>query len=181
MNMTANRNRRRDAWARHRVACFAVLATVSLSGCSSYYLGSTLPPGIASVHVPTFVNETKEPQLETATTRATVQEFQRDGTLAVAGSRTADARLEVRLTKFDLVPLRYERDLERTAQEYRMIIRAEVTYFKSNTDEVILKRNVVGDANFDFVGDMASSKLQIIPEASRDLAHEIVQLMVEYW
>jgi len=62
-----------------------------------------------------------------------------------------------------------------------MIIRAEVTYFKSNTEEVILKRTVVGDANFDFVGDMASSKLQIIPEASRDLAHEIVQLMVEYW
>ena len=181
MNTIANRLRRSDNRARPWTVCVAVLATVAVAGCSSYHLGSTLPPGIRSVHVRTFVNETKEPQLETPTTRATIQEFQRDGTLAVATAGTADARLEVRLTRFDLLPVRYERDEERTAQEYRMIIGAEVVYFRTKTNEILVKRNVVGDADFDFIGDMASSKLQILPEASRDLAHEIVQLMVEYW
>ena len=181
MKKVMNRIRRCDLGVHCRVLCFVILSTVALSGCSSYYLGSTLPPGIHSVHVPTFINETLEPQLETPTTRATIQEFQRDGTLAVAGAKTADARLEVRLTRFDLVPLRYERDKERTAQEYRIIIGANVVYYRTKTDEVLVSRTVVGDADFDFIGDMGSSKTRITPQASRDLAHEIVQLIVEYW
>ena len=179
--MIANSIRRLDAMVRTGVILAAFCAAPTLTGCSSYYLGSTLPPGIQSVNVPTFVNETKEPQLETQTTRATVQEFQRDGTLAIAGADTADARVEVRLTRFDLVPLRFERDEERTAQEYRMIIGANVVFFRTSTNEVLVRRYVVGDADFDFLGDMASSKLRTLPEASRDLAHKIVQLMVEYW
>jgi hypothetical protein len=181
MRTIANSIRWIDKIVRHGAMWVAFFAAVTLTGCTSYYLGSTLPPGIRSIHVPTFVNETKEPQLETQTTRATVQEFQRDGTLAVAGADTADARVEVRLTQFNLVPLRFERDQERTAQEYRMVIGAEVVFFRTSTDEVLVRRNVIGDADFEFLGDMASSKLRILPEASRDLAHKIVQLMVEYW
>ena len=54
----------------------------------------------------------------------------------MAAAEAADARLEVRLTRFDLVPVRFERDAERTAQEYRMIIGAEVIYFRRAVDRV---------------------------------------------
>lgn len=50
----------------------------ALSGCAGYKLGSNLPPGILSVAVPVFVNQTGQPSLETITTGAVIEEFQKD-------------------------------------------------------------------------------------------------------
>jgi hypothetical protein len=151
------------------------------AGCVGYRLGTTLPPGIASIYIPTFENNTDEPRLETETTRAAIQEFQRDGTLKIAGERDADARLDVVLLKFELLPLRYEKDQSRTTREYRMLIRAKVTVTRTDNGEVLAERTVVGDEEFDFFGDLATSKIQNLPEAAEDLAHRIVELIVEYW
>ena len=66
-------------------AVFAVLALSTLPGCTSYRLGSMLPPGVKTVYVPTFVNETSEPFIEVDATRATIQALQNAaGTAAAA-------------------------------------------------------------------------------------------------
>jgi len=93
----------------------------------------------------------------------------------------ADARLDVTLVTFDLDPLRYERDSTKTAREYRMRIVADVALFKGADDTAMMQRRVAGDATSDFAGDLASSKNQILPKAARDLAHKIVESIVEYW
>ena len=151
------------------------------AGCVGYRLGTTLPPGIASIYVPTFENSTDEPRLETETTRKTIQEFQRDGTLKLAGQDDADARLDVVLERFELLPLRFEKDQAKTTREYRMLIRARVTFTRTDNGEVLAERVVVGDTEFDFFGDLATSKIQNLPDAADDLAHRIVELIVEYW
>ncbi len=46
---------------------------------------------------------------------------------------------------------------------------------------LILERNVYGDATFEMAGDMSTSKLTALPAATRDLAHHVVQELVEYW
>jgi hypothetical protein len=159
-----------------------VLAMVAVAaGCTSYRLGSSLPEGIESLYVPSLVNETAEPQLDAEVTRAVVREFQRDGTLRLASATEADARLEGTLVSFKLEPLRYERDEGRTAREYRLRIGANIRLIRADTDEVVVKRYVEGDATFDFFGDLASSKIQALPAASRDLAHDIVEAVVETW
>ena len=66
-----------------------VLACVLLPGCAGYRLGSMLPPDIKLVHVPTFINKTSEPQLEIATTRFALQEFQTDGSLKLSSAEEA--------------------------------------------------------------------------------------------
>ena len=165
------------------VTVVILMAALSLSGgCAGYQLGSTLPPEISSIYVPTFVNETKEPFLETTTTQAAIQEFQRDGTLKIATRTTADVMAEVILTKFELQPLRYQRDKALTTEEYRMRIHATLTLTSLKSGlEVAMERSVMGEGTFALVGDMSSSKQTALPEVTRDLAHHIVQEIVEYW
>jgi hypothetical protein len=62
-----------------------------------------------------------------------------------------------------------------------MLIRARVTFTRTDNGEVLAERVVVGDTEFDFFGDLATSKIQSLPDAADDLAHRIVELIVEYW
>lgn len=158
------------------------LIAAATTSCVGYKLGSTLPPGIKSIYVTAFVNETKEPQIETDTTQATMQEFQRDGTLRVTAKDQADAMLDVTLTRFALEPLSYNRNDPLTTQEYRMRISARVVFTRLRPElKVMSDRTVQGEATFDLAGDMFTSKQRALPEASRDLAHDIVESVVEYW
>ena len=157
------------------------VAALMLNGCLGYRLGTTLPPGIRTAFVPTVVNATGEPRLEAETTRAIIEELQRDGTLRIADEQTADAVLDVELTGFSLVPLRYEEDQARMTQEYRMVIRASVTFRRSSDGEVLVRQDVRGRATFEPSGDLALEKRETIPGAARDLAREVVRSVVEYW
>lgn len=162
----------------------AALAAIGLGlcGCVGYRLGSTLPPGIHSVFVTTFVNESTEPRIETVATQAAVQEFQRDGTLRVTARERADSMLDVTLTEFSLDPVGFDSDNPQTAREYRMRIAAQIVYTRLRPNrEVMLTRTVAGDATFDLAGDLFSAKQRVLPDAARDLARKIVESVVEYW
>lgn len=181
MNRTRPTTENAAAGRRLRPVLLPLAAGLLLgSGCTGYRLGSTLPPGIASVHVPTFVNRTREPQIEGETTRATIQEFQRDGTLKIADSRRADAFLDVALTDYRLQPLRYEKDRAKTTREYRMLLTAELV-FKRATGEVVVRKRVVGEATFEPGSNLPTAKQEALPRAASDLAHRIVESVVEAW
>jgi len=164
-----------------RVAVLMAAGVLLGNGCAGYRLGSTLPPGIDTIHIPSFVNETEEPLLDVETTRAAIQDFQQDGTLKVSNQEQADAQLDVRLTRFVLEPLRYDNDEVRTAREYRMRITADITFQRLSDGAILTQRSVQGEATFDFEGDIASSKQSVLPVAAEDLAHEIVESVVELW
>ena len=150
-------------------------------GCMGYRLGTTLPPGIQSLYVPTFVNRTGEPELDVATTRATIQEFQKDGTLQLGSEGGADAYLKVTLQEFRLESLRYSGDQAKTTSEYRLVIIAQVDFHRSTTDERLARRRVRGESTFEPGSDLSLAKLNALPEAAEDLAHHIVKTVVEYW
>ena len=74
---------------RMRQAMVLLIALVPLlGGCLGYRLGTTLPPGIRSLHVPTFVNLTGEPGLEseTATTASVAPTTTTPPTAAMSGN-----------------------------------------------------------------------------------------------
>jgi hypothetical protein len=158
-------------------------ALVAAAGCTAlgYRVGSTLPKGLRTVHVPTFANDTREPQIENDCTQAAIQEFQKDGTLAVAPAAEADSILEVTLADFRLEPVRYEKDRSKTTAEYRILIEADVVFRAVASGEVLVKRQAEGRASFDVGGDLTGAKRAAIPVAARDLAHDIVKNVVEYW
>ena len=146
-----------------------------------YRLGTTLPPGIHSIYIPSFVNRTGEPELEVATTRAAIQEFQKDGTLRLGSQGGTDAYLKVTLQEFRLEPLRYSGDQAKTTSEYRLVIIAKVNFHRSTTDERLSSRRVRGESTFEPGAELSLAKLNALPEAAEDLAHHIVKSVVEYW
>lgn len=163
------------------IGAAAAVAVLALSGCAGYRLGATLPPEIKSVHVPTFINRSGEPQLDTEATRAATQEFQRDGNLRLASADQADSILRVTLTQFKLEPLRYDRNDTKRPMEYRIRITAELVLEKAGSKATVVKQTVSGEALFDYAGDLTSAKMRATPTACRDLAHHIVSAVVEYW
>lgn len=163
-------------------ALFLAAGCVAVCGCAGYRLGSTLPPGIRTVYVPAFLNQSGEPQLEVETTRAVLREIQRDGTLRVAGRNQADTVLHVKLTGFRLEPLRYDANRSRRTVEYRCIIQADVTFERLRPREVMIDAHQVrGSTTFIPAGNLTSAKRRALPAAAHDLAQEIVGLVVEHW
>jgi len=153
-----------------------------LPGCTGYKLGSNLPPGITSVTIPVFINEAKEPGLESILTGAAIQEFQKDGSLRVLPKERANSILEVRVRKYELEPLRYRRDAAITANEYRLTLTADVILRKLPGNEIVVNtRNVIGFTTFTALSDLPSARRLALPKAASDLGQRIVKCVVEYW
>jgi len=160
----------------------ATLLLVGLPGCVGYKLGSNLPPGITSITIPVFINESKEPGLENVVTAAAIQEFQKDGSLKVLAKDKANSILEVTIRKYELSPLRYRKDTAITANEYRLTLTADVVLRKLPSKEaVVTTRNVIGFTTFTALSDLPSARRSALPKAASDLGQRIVKCVVEYW
>lgn len=169
----------------------ALLMTVAslLSGCAGYQLGSTLPQDIKSVYVPTVVNATQEPLLETRLTPALQSELMTRTDLKLADKATADAKLEVRVREYRLVSIGFVPQKDRTSRsrEYRVWMRADATLRNAKTGEVISEALgvrgkatfIIADANAQ--GDIRAAKRTALPEACNDLAREIADAVTETW
>ena len=160
----------------------AGLLTVGLAGCAGYRLGSTLPRDIHSVAVPIFVNQTGRPNLESEATKATLEEFQKDGGLKIASVDQADTIVEVTLTQYSLTPISYRSSQRTTPLEYRLRLTASMVFRKRVSREVLAEyRNVYGEKVFSAPGDLQSRERSALPDAASDLAHRIVRNVVESW
>ncbi len=160
----------------------ALLALLAAAGCVQYRLGSMLPADIHTVYMPTCVNQTTEPLIEQDVTRAILSQIQMDGSLRVVPEENADTILEVTLTKFWLDPVAYDSKDSSTANQYRMSIRASFVLHRRSDNSVIAESPAVtGWYDFDFAGDMTSSKSVALEPAAEDLGRRIVNLIVQYW
>jgi hypothetical protein len=164
-----------------RAASAVILVLWLSAGCLGYHLGSMPPPGVRSIHVPTFVNQCGEPQAELATTRAVIQEFQKDGNLWVTGPQQADAILRVTLVSYRLDPLRYDRNSGSATREYRVTLTAEFTLDSTKTGAKICSKRVSGETTFDLATDLSSARTAAFPHAAQDLARKLVESVVDYW
>ena len=153
------------------------------AGCSGYRLGSSLPPGLRSIHVPSFENKTGEPDIEATATSAAVLEFQKDGTLRVARAvEEADLVLKVTLVAVSMEPLRYSKDRVASPTQYRLLLVANAVLTERATGALRGEfRRLSGKTTFDSGGDLPGAKRQAIPLAAKDLAHKVVEAVAEAW
>ncbi len=160
----------------------ALFLIMPLTGCVGYRLGSNLPPGIHTVYVPIFVNDTGEPGLETLTTSAAIAEIQKDGTLRIAPREQANCVLEVKLRSYKMNPLRYRRDQTTTAQEYRLDLTADYVLKKLPGNEIVSQGNgITGFTDVQSISDLPSARKAALPATAADLAHRIIREITEYW
>lgn len=160
------------------------LATMAslFTGCAGYKLGSMLPDDIKTVYVPAIINRTTEPLIEIQATQALLRELQTDGSLRVVDFDEADAVLEVRLRSFRLRALRYTQEDRSRPEEFSALLTASVKLIRTGTGEVIVQEPAVyGDFFVPFASDLTSAKRLAMPDVTRDLAHDIVERVVEAW
>ena len=166
--------------------CILALLFLGMSGgCVGYRLGSMLPGNIKTVYVPTAINRTTEPRIESDVTAAVISQIQMDGSLTiVASAEQADSILEVVLTKFWLEPVSYKRGESSTANEYRMQISASFVLRATAADSkpvIAESPRVTGWSDFNIIGDLTTSKDTAIRPTANDLGRRIVERIVEYW
>ena len=164
-------------------ASFAAAGCLLLTaGCANYRLGSMLPEDIRTVYMPTCVNQTTEPQIEQDVTAAILSQIQMDGSLRVGPKETADTVLDVTLTRFWMDPVAYVQGAGSTANQYRMSIRASFVLRRRADNSVVAEAPaIIGWYDFDFAGDMTSSKNVALRPAADDLGRRIVNRIVQYW
>lgn len=163
------------------ISCVALLSFF-LHGCVGYQLGSSLPPDIKTVNIPTFKNSTLEPLIEVEATNKAIAEFQRDGTLRIANPSEADAILKVTLYKITLTPLRYSRTDKAVPNEYRMILTAAYTFTRKSTNKIIgQSKEITGETTLPYAGNYQAAVKMAIPRAAEDLGRNLVEKIVEIW
>ena len=160
----------------------AAALLLASAGCARYRLGSMLPADIRTVHMSTCVNQTTEPLIEQDVTASILSQIQMDGSLRLAPEESADTLLEVTLTRFWLDPVAYEKGSSSTANQYRMSLRASfVLYRRADRSVVAESPGLTGWCDFDFAGDMTSSKSVALRPAADDLGRRIVNRIVQHW
>lgn len=160
----------------------AAVAAAGTWGCAGYKVGSMLPADVRTVWVPTVQNKTQEPFLEQDVTSALMAALQMDGSLKVAEEKDADAVLRVTVTGFRLDPVAYESGTSNTTEEYRMTLTASYVLQRTEDGTVVAESSAVrGWEDFDFTGDLTSSKAVALRPAAEDLGRRIVDAIVMYW
>lgn len=167
------------SWRRALPAMALVLLAAS---CSSYQLGTTLPPQLRTVYVPTFENEIYEPGVEVDLTNAVITRFRQDGNLKPVGENEADTVVSGKITSWYRRVLGYTGRDEDNVEEYRLYVTAVIVFRELRTGkELISGQAIRGYADFYLEGDLTSAEEAARPRAYKDLARNIVDAVVSIW
>lgn len=154
---------------------------ILLAGCAGYQLGPTngLAAGSRSVQVTPFVNQTPEPRLIEPTTSALRKRLQQDGTYRLATQNDGDIIVRGVITKFERLGLSFRTNDVVTAQDYTLVMTAEVTATERITGRTNLNRTVIGQTTIRIGNALASAERQAIPLMADDLARTVTSLLVD--
>lgn len=157
-----------------------VCLAAGITGCGAYLPATIiLPSHIRSIAIRHFVNETSIFGLEERLNLVLIDEFLRDGRIAIANEENADGILNGKLVKYLLQPLTF--DANQVIEEYKLWIIVDIR-FEDVVENTILweERNLEGAYTF-FVetkpgGITEEEAREIIWE---DLSRDIVKRTIE--
>ena len=133
---SSGRVSRREGLAAALAAGLALTSVVS--GCGYHLAGhsSTLPAGITTIGIPTFVNRTNRPELEQRVTEHIIDEFTTRGRVRIVpGEEGAQAVLRGEILSYVVTPVVISQ-LGR-ATRYEILITAHVALSETTTDRIL--------------------------------------------
>jgi outer membrane lipopolysaccharide assembly protein LptE/RlpB len=109
-----------------------------LSGCGYQMVGKEthVSPGLTSIAIPTFLNQTLEPGIEVPFTQGFLREFINDRRVRVVDRREAESVLEGVIKSFDIYSVAYDRS--GIAIEYQTTVVIDLI-LKKQTGEILWK------------------------------------------
>lgn len=119
---------------------FSFFCFLFLLGCGYQLMGkgTHVPPGVTSIAIPTFTNQTFEPGLDIPFTQAILREFIRDRRVKVLDRREADSILEGTIKSFNIASVSY--DASGFVLEYQTTVVIDLT-LKRPTGEIFWREN----------------------------------------
>jgi len=156
-----------------------LLAILAVSGINcGYRVGSLLPSDLKTVAIPMFINKTPEPELESLVTNGVIQETIADGTLELSSEENADTLLEGEIIDYRREPIRFSND--QVTRQYRLIIAVSLVFTNLKTKEILWRNSrVEGFTDFYVGSSLPESERIAQPKAIKDLAHQVVEKVVE--
>ncbi len=113
-----------------------IICVVLLSSCGYQMVGKEthVPPGLNSIAIPTFKNQTFEPGIEIPFTQAFLREFIQDKRINVVGRSEASCALEGIVKFFTIYSVSYDRS--GFTLEYQAYVTLDIT-LKDRTGKVL--------------------------------------------
>jgi len=149
-----------------------ILCIVLIGGCGYQLVGKEthLPPGISSISIPTFVNQTLEPGIEIPFTQAFLREFILDRRVKVVDRKESDSLLEGVIKSYNFYPVSFDRS--GLALEYQATVLVDLTLKKQNGEILWSEKNLTETSWY-----LTSSNV-LFNEAGKDASlQEIGRLM----
>jgi outer membrane lipopolysaccharide assembly protein LptE/RlpB len=165
-----------------RLELFAlVTATGLLAGCAGYHLGPVngVAAGEKSIEILPFNNQTLQPRLGDAVTRALRERLQTDGTYHLATHEPGDIVVSGVITRYNREGLSYLNNDVTTTENYRVGVIAHVVVRERATGKLLLEKNVNGYTLIHVGTDLADAERQSLPLLAEDLARNITELITE--
>ena len=126
---------------------FLIIWIALLLGCGYQWVGKEthVPPELASLAIPTFLNQTYEPGIEVQFTQAFLREFIRDRRVKVLDRVEADSVLEGVIKYFNITSVSY--DQSGFVSEYQTTVIIDLI-LKKRTGEIIWKMGDLSETNW---------------------------------
>jgi len=126
---------------------FLIIWVALLLGCGYQLVGKEthVPPGLSSVAIPTFANQTFEPGIEVPFTQGFLREFIRERRVKVLDRGDADSTLEGVIKYFNIASVSYDRS--GFVLEYQTTVIIDLT-LKQRTGELIWKESDLSETRW---------------------------------
>jgi outer membrane lipopolysaccharide assembly protein LptE/RlpB len=126
---------------------FFIIWIALLLGCGYQLVGKEthVPPGLNSVAIPTFANQTFEPGIEVPFTQGFLREFIRERRVKVVDRSEADSILEGVIKNLQIYSVAYDRS--GLATEYQTTVVVDLTLKKRN-GEILWKEIDVSESRW---------------------------------
>jgi outer membrane lipopolysaccharide assembly protein LptE/RlpB len=155
---------------------FPIMCVILVMGCGYKMVGKEthVPPGLNSVAIPTFKNQTFEPGIEVPFTQAFLKEFILDRRVNVVSRAEADSILEGVIKKFYIFSVSY--DKSGFVLEYQTYVLLDLT-LKDRTGKILWEEKGITETRwFRASSDVLTSetnKAVAIQETGRFVAGRI--------
>lgn len=152
-----------------------------LGGCT-YQVETPLPPGVSSIAIPPFSNQTFEWGVEETLTSLVIEEFQLRTRLSLEEKDEADLLLEGEITHY-LNELSTETAAE--LEEYRLTMEVVVRLISLPEEEILWGQSIREATSYSVSSEGREVGIQTeeeaLTETSRKIAQHLVNLTLEGW
>jgi len=153
-----------------------VIFMVSVWGCGYQMVGKEthVPPGLTSVAIPTFVNQTFEPGIEVLFTQAFLKGFIQDRRVKVVDRKEADSVLEGMIKSLEISSVSYDRS--NLALEYQINVVMDLM-LKKRSGEILWREKDLAERTWYRASSNAlineANKTTALQQAGRSMAERI--------